>query len=145
MTDTASETGLPELAISPENVCFIAIKAREYDAKDEPSETDPASNPADDRMYSVLEDHPDDPVRQEIAAAIAGLSEDEQIDLVALAWLGRGDGDITDWEDLRKAAAEARTGRTWRYLLGLPLLSDYLEEGLTAFGLSCSDMERRHL
>jgi hypothetical protein len=128
----------PELTISPEVVCFIALKAREFDTKDEPSENDPASNATDDEMRAVLEDHEDDPVAEELRAAIFALTEDQQIDLVTLAWLGRGDGDLSDWDALRADAAEARTGPTWRYLLGLPMLGDYLEEGLAAFGLSCS-------
>ena len=36
------------------------------------------------------------------------MNEDEQIDLVALIWLGRGDGTIEDWDDLRARAVEAR-------------------------------------
>jgi hypothetical protein len=96
-------------------------------------------------MYEVLEDSPDDPVREELISAIAAMTEDEQVDLVALTWLGRGDGDISDWEQLRQQALEARTGRTSRYLIGIPLLSDYLQEGLAAFGLSCEDVELGHL
>jgi hypothetical protein len=136
---------LPELTISPDKVCYIAIKAREFDAKDEPSVSDPASNATDDGMYQVLEDYPDDPVREELISAIAAMTEDEQVDLVALTWLGRGDGDISDWEQLRQQALEARTGRTSRYLIGIPLLSDFLQEGLAAFGLSCDDVELGHL
>jgi hypothetical protein len=147
MADMPGGAELPELAIASDKVCYIAMLAKEYDVKDAPSEDDPASDGADDMMIEVLEDHPgDDAVREELATAITALGEDEQIDLVALAWLGRGDGDIGDWEDLRTEAAEARPdGKTWRYLLGMPLLADYLEEGLAAFGLSCSDLEQDRL
>ena len=44
--------------------------------------------------------------------------------------LGRGDGSIDEWKDLRREAAEERNGRTASYLLGEPLLSDFLAEGL---------------
>jgi hypothetical protein len=146
VTEPKATTERPELRISSDKVCYITIKAREYDAKEDPSVSDPGSNPSDDKMYDVLEDHPDDPVREELAAAITALTEDEQVDLVALVWLGRGDGDITEWEQLRLQALEARaTGRTWRYLLGIPLLADYLQEGLAAFDLTCEDLERVHL
>ena len=64
-------------------------------------------SPADDAIIFVLEDHRDDPVVQEIAAAIFSMSEDEQIDLVPLAWLGRGDGSIEDWDELRAEAARS--------------------------------------
>jgi hypothetical protein len=108
MPDEVSEK-TPDLSISPEKVCYIVAKAREFDAKDVITDPDDASNPADDAMISVLEDHRDDPVVQEIAAAIFAMSEDEQIDLVALAWLGRGDGSIEDWNELRAEAARAHS------------------------------------
>lgn len=127
----------PELSISPDKVCFIVVKARDFDAKDVVTDPDDSSNATDDAMLSVLEDHKDDPVVQEISAAIFGMTEDEQIDLVALAWLGRGDGTIEDWDELRAEAARAHNRRTASYLLGMPLLPDHLEEGLSQFGMSC--------
>ena len=81
---------VPSLAISPEKVCFIVIKAREFDAKDIVTIPDEASNASDDRMISVLENHTDDPVVAELKSFIGALTEDEQIDLVALTWLGGG-------------------------------------------------------
>ena len=74
-------------------------------------------------------------------SAIWALNEDEQIDLVALAWLGRGDGELENWDDLRGEASRAHNDRTADYLLGMPLLADYLEEGLSQFGESCADNE----
>lgn len=130
---------VPELSISPDKVCFIIVKAREFDAKDVVTDPDDASNPTDDAMVAVLEDHRDDPVVQEIAAAIFAMSEDEQIDLVTMAWLGRGDGTLDDWDDLRAEAARAHNKRTASYLLGMPLLADYLDEALSQFGLSCEE------
>jgi len=138
MSDDDSDD-IPDLSISPEKVCYIIAKAREFDVKDVVTDPDDASNPADDAMVSVLEDHRDDPVVQEIRAAIFGMSEDEQIDLVALAWLGRGDGTLDDWNDLRAEASRAHNKRTASYLLGMPLLADYLDEALSQFGLSCEE------
>lgn len=129
----------PELSISPDKVCFIVVKARDFDAKDVVTDPDDSSNATDDAMLSVLEDHKDDPVVQEISAAIFGMSEDEQIDLVTLAWLGRGDGTIEDWDELRAEAARSHNKRTAAYLLGMPLLPDHLEEGLSQFGMSCEE------
>jgi len=129
MPDDATEN-VPELAISPDKVCYIIAKAHEFDAKDVVTDPDEGSNATDDAMVSVLEDHADDPVVQEIRAAIFAMSEDEQIDLVTLAWLGRGDGAIDDWDELRAEASRAHNKRTASYLLGMPLLADYLEEGL---------------
>ncbi len=138
MADNAPDN-VPDLSISPDKICYIIAKAREFDAKDVVTDPDDSSNATDDAMVSVLEDHPDDPVVQEISAAIFGMSEDEQIDLVALSWLGRGDGTLADWDDLRAEAARAHNKRTAAYLLGMPLLSDYLEEALAQFGKSCEE------
>ena len=131
----------PELKSSPDKICHIVVKAREFDAQD--VETDPASssNATDDRMVSVLESHADDPTEAELVAFISGLGEDEQIELVALFWLGRGDGSLDDWAALHRQARDAHNSRTAAYLLGEPLLADHLEEGLSNFGGSCEDFE----
>ena len=129
----------PDLSISPDKVCYIIAKAREFDAKDVVTDPDNSSNSTDDAMVAVLEDHRDDPVVQEIAAAIFAMTEDEQIDLVTLAWLGRGDGSLEDWDELRAEAARAHNKRTTSYLLGMPLLADFLDEALAQFGHSCDE------
>jgi hypothetical protein len=130
---------MPELMISPEKVSFLIEKAREFDAKDVPADPDSGSNGADDGMVDMLEDIGADPVVREITGFINALTEDEQIDLVALMRLGRGDGTIEDWNELRRDAADGHNGRTASYLLGEPMLGDLLAEGLDEFGLSWSD------
>lgn len=134
-----------ELAISPEKVCFVVVKAREFEAKDIETEPDPGSNPLDDGAAAVLEDHGDDPVLEELTSFIDSLSQDEQVDLVALAWLGRGDFASDDWSAVREDAAAAHNQRTASYLLGMPLLPDYLEEGLSLLGYSCQEFEALRL
>ncbi len=135
------EPAAVELNISIEKVCYIIIKAREFDAKVDPVEPDPGSNPADDSERVVLEDYGDDPVLQELRAAINGLNDDEVIDLIALAWLGRGDYDKSEWQEARKLATERHRHRSAAYLMGIPALGDYLEEGLSILGFSCEDFE----
>jgi hypothetical protein len=144
MDAPATEEAAP-LTISPEKVCFIIVKAREFDAKDVVTEPDPGSNPADDKDAAVLEDHEDDPVLEELRSAINALSEDDQIDLVALAWLGRDDYAASDWAAVREEAARAHNERTADYLLGIPLLGDFLEEGLSMLGYSCEEFEIERL
>jgi hypothetical protein len=129
------------LTISPEKVCFIIVKAREFDAKDVVTEAGPDSDPLDDREVAILEDHRDDPVLQELTSFIDALSEDEQIDLVALAWLGRDDYSAGDWPAVREQAAAERNARTTSYLLGMPLVADFIEEGLSMLGYSCQEFE----
>jgi len=130
---------MPELAISAEKVAFLIEKTREFDVKEDNSDPDSGSNGADDNMIDVLEDNGGDPVVREITGFIRAMTRDEQIDLVALMRLGRGDGMIDEWDDLRHEAAEEHNGRTASYLLGEPLISDYLAEGLDAFGLTWAD------
>jgi hypothetical protein len=136
---------MPELAISAEKVAFLIEKAREYDVKEAASDPDSGSNPTDDDALDVLEDDGSDPVGRELASFIGALNEDEQIDLVTLVWLGRGDGGIDDWDDLRARAIEARAEyrnarrETAHYLLGEPMLGDLLADGLDAFGVDWSE------
>lgn len=130
-----------ELGINPDKVCHIIAKARQFDAKEDMSDPDSGSNASDDGMADVLEDLPvdDDATRQEIVEFIQSLDEDEQINLVALAWVGRGTYDLTEWRDALAQAREQHSKRTAEYLLGLPLLGDYLHDGLAAFGESCGE------
>jgi Protein of unknown function (DUF3775) len=141
-----SEIVIPELSISSDKICYIIAKAREFDVKDLPTVADEASNPSDDHMVEVLEDRPgEDDVLLELRSLIADMSEDEQIDLVALAWLGRGDAGVEGWQELRAEAARAHNRRTAAYLLGIPLLPTYLENALSELGLSCEDFDRENL
>ena len=131
-----------ELGINPDKVCHIIAKARQFDAKEDMSDPDSGSNASDDGMADVLEDLPVDldATRLEIVEFIRALDEDEQINLVALAWVGRGTYDLSEWRDALAEARAQHTKRTAEYLLGLPLLGDYLHEGLAAFGESCGEM-----
>jgi hypothetical protein len=136
---------MPELAISAEKVAFIIEKAREFDVKDLDSDPDSGSNAADDDEIDVLEDTASDPVARELAGFIRALNEDEQLDLVTLMWLGRGDGDVEEWNDLRARAAEARAEykaprrEAVRYLLGEPMLGDLLADGMDELGIDWSN------
>lgn len=129
----------PSLDIANDKIAFIIVKAREFDAKEEDSDPDEGSNPTDDGNADVLEDKSDDPVREELISAIRALDDDEKAQLVALAWLGRGTYDLDEWADALATARSEHKKRTAEYLLGLPLLGDYLEDGLAMFGEGISD------
>jgi hypothetical protein len=131
----------PTLSVSAEQVCFIVVKAREFDVQDAPADVDSGSNAADDKMVDVLEDHKDNPVQQELSAFINALNEDAQSDLVTMMRIGRGDGTIDDWDSLHKEAERQHNKRTAAYLLGEPLLADHLEEALSQLGMSCAEFE----
>lgn len=134
------ETELPELGVAPEKVRFVIVKARQFDVKQAEDDPDEGSDAIDDGMTDVLEDDPEnDAVEQELTAFINGLDEEEQINLVALAWLGRGTYGIDEWQEALDTARAEHNKRTAQYLLGLPLLGDYLAEGLEAFGENYDD------
>jgi hypothetical protein len=121
--------------INTEKVCFVIVKARELASEDEGVEAD-ASNPSDDQYVGVTTENACAPVRAELAAAIDALDEDEQCELVALSWIGRGEFTAEEW---LSAVAQARGGRprpTSGYLLEDPLLASHLEYGLAEFGES---------
>ena len=103
------KTIFPKLAVSTEKLCFIIEKAREFDVKDVVTDPDDASNPTDDANLAVLEDHKDDPVVKELSAVINSMSVDEQIDLVTLTWIGRGDGGIEELGRLTRRSQHAPT------------------------------------
>lgn len=131
-------TYVPDLEIALEKVCFVIVKAKEFDAKDVATDEDSGSNASDDDMRDVLEDLPGDATYDEIVGFIDGMTDDERIDLVTLMWLGRDDNAVDEWPALRAEAERAGTTSTANYLLGTPLLSDYLEAGLEKLDLSCS-------
>ena len=71
----------PDLFIATEKVCFVVVKAREFDVKVDPVEPDPGSDAIDDGEGEILQDYADDPTLAELRSAIAELNEDEIIDL----------------------------------------------------------------
>jgi hypothetical protein len=139
MTDIPSRP-----TINVDKVCHIALKAKQFDAKEAVVEEQYGANPSDEGFREVLADMSDDPVFDELREFIAALDIDERAELVALAWIGRGDYDRDGWQGAVALARREHSDDTGRYLLGLPLLGDYLEEGLAAFDLSCTDFEITH-
>ena len=123
----------PSLNLPLDKVSFIILKAREYDVKEEGADPDSGSNAIDDGQTDVLTNKQDDPVREELLGAIRSLNDEERLRLVALAWLGRGTYSKEEWREAIATAQSEHSRRTAEYLLGLPLLGDYLEEGLALF------------
>ena len=129
----------PVLNLPLDKVSFIILKAREYDVKEESTDPDSGSNPIDDGQTDVLTTKQDDPVHEELLGAIRALNEDERMRLVALAWLGRGTYSKEEWREAIATAHSEHSRRTAEYLLSLPLLGDYLEDGLAMFDEGIAD------
>jgi hypothetical protein len=130
-----------ELTVNPEAITFIIGKAREFDAKVEPDDPDSGSNPSDDRAVNILEDFADDPTLEELKSAIEGLNDDESRDLVAIMWTGRGDYDKSTWNEAQRQANTIPPRDRSRYLVGTPMLADYLEQGLDELEIAVPEVE----
>jgi hypothetical protein len=116
------------LDLNPETVQFIIERAREFQVREEPGapeEPDPA-----DWSSELLATYAEDPIFQELKATIEDLEPDQQVSVVALMWLGRGDYTADEWSSALRRAGESWNERTAEYLIGTPLLADYLAEGL---------------
>ena len=124
--------------VNPDTVCFIIHKARAFHAKEQVSFPQAPTSPSDDWAQQALADHIGDFTYQELKTTINDLEPDQQVCLVALMWLGRGDFALEEWDDALAQALDAYNGRTAEYLIATPLVADYLEEGLSAHGYSCS-------
>ena len=129
---------MPGLEISTDKIGFVIVKAREMAAKVAAWDDGATS---DHDAESILEDFSDDATQAEFKEFICDLNEDEQVSLVALAWIGRGSFAPEELEEALTTARSEHTNRTADYLLGMPLLPDYLEEGLDRLGYSVEDTE----
>jgi len=134
------------MEIALEIVCYVIHRARELVADLNPLEDEPGRTAADDPADDLPEEDvsaafPDSPEYEELKEYIQNLNDDERIELVALAWIGRGTYTADDWDEAVEIARDEHARNAARYLLGQPLLADELEEGLNELGLSCEDVD----
>jgi len=123
------------LEINPRKVARVIVRARELGTKvarwDMPGEEADAD--------SILESRSSDGTESELRSYIADMNRDEQASLVAIAWIGRDTFDAAELDEAMATARAERTSPTEDYLLGMTLLSDYLESGLEALGISLEE------
>ncbi len=118
--------------IAPDLVSAIIDHARAFDAKEAETDPDSGSNPTDDGDLDILQDTPGDLTADDLRAVIEALNVDQAAELVALMWIGRGQYEGIEWAHAVMRARERATGPTSRYLMGVPMLGDYLQDGLEA-------------
>ena len=123
------------MEINPSTVARVILLARELDASIGGLDAD--SSESD----SVLEARAGDTAETELRVLINDLNEDEQAEIVAIMWLGRDTFAAEDWDEAVQTAKDEHPGPTADYLLGAPLLADYLEDGLSALGYDVTDLE----
>jgi hypothetical protein len=134
-----------DLTIAPDTVRLIVEKARTVSAAVNENYADGAEHEVevdDDardphRHDGLAEEETEDQTEQELRQIVRELNVDEAAELIALTWIGRGDYGADEFADA-VAEAKQRNYRPARYLLGMPMLGDWLEEGLEAIGVSAA-------
>ena len=127
-----------ELSVSLEAVCRLIVRARELEAQVPSIETDDEEDPTDsDDEFSVLEDEANEAIEEEIMAALDDLADDQVAEVLALALVGRGTYDSSEWDEALEAANDPDADDPVDQLLEMPMLAAYLDAGLAAFDLSC--------
>jgi hypothetical protein len=129
---------MPELGINPQKVCDFIEAAREV-AGLEPA-ADSTSDGDDSPLMTLIEPREGaDPRRREMVSFVAGLDAEEQANLLALIMLGRGDYDISEWDDALAEATGLIDERSADFMIGDPALPGYLLEALEAFDEGCTE------
>ena len=121
---------MDELSLNPEFLRELILRLRAVMAQEDEVSPNSGSNPTDDEGAATLQDTPDNLSRAELTVAIEDLEPDQQAELVALMWIGRGDMEPEEWEEALALAADRQDGPTARYLLTHPHVADHLDEGL---------------
>jgi hypothetical protein len=127
-----------------ETYCRLILRAKEMEAQvpaldpDEDADNiDDLDDEGEDQALSVLEDELNSGVEEEMRATLDDLADDQLAELLALAWVGRGTYDVSEWEDAFAEASETDPESAIDELMDMPLLASHLEAGLAAFDYSC--------
>ncbi len=127
-----------ELTVPLETVCRLIVRARELEARVPAIEDDGEDDPTDsDDPYAVLEDEANTAVEDEVLSLLEDLADDEIADILALAMVGRGTYDASEWDEAVEEALEGGSDDSISQLLEMGMLAAYLDAGLSAFELSC--------
>lgn len=130
-----------ELTVSLETVCRLIIRARELEAQVPAIENDDEEDATDsDDPLAVIEDEANEAVEDEVRSLLEDLADDEIADILALAWIGRGTYDSSEWDEALEEASDPGAEDPVEQLLDMPMLAGYLDAGLAAFDLSCEGL-----
>ena len=120
---------MAEIELNRETIQFLIDRAREFHTRDDVS-FDEEPDIDDDDWSQQVASFVSDPYYQEIKTKIEDLEPDQQVTLVALMWIGRGDFSMDELNDALKEAEDNWNPNTADYLIGTPMLSDYLAEAI---------------
>jgi hypothetical protein len=127
-----------------ETYCRLILRARELEAQvpaqdpgEDPDNVDDFDDETGGEALSVLEDELNSGVEEEMRATLEELADDQLAEALALAWIGRGTYDSSEWDDAFAEANEVDPESAVDELLDMPLLASYFDAGLAAFDFSC--------
>jgi hypothetical protein len=132
-----------ELLTPLETLCRLILRAKELEAQVPAADPDEDPDNVDDmdddgdQALSVLEDELNEGVEEEVRSLLDDLADDQLSETLALAWIGRGTYDASEWDDAFGEANELDAEERIDELLDMPLLGGHLEGGLAAFDYSC--------
>jgi len=130
-----------ELTVSLETICRLIARARELETQVPATENDDEDEPADtDDPLAALDDDSNEAAEDEVRTLLEDLSDDEGAEVLALAMVGRGTFDASEWDEAIEAASEEDADSIIDQLLDMPMLAGYLDAGLAAFDLSCDGL-----
>lgn len=129
-----------DLTIGPDTVRLLALKARAISAAlsddyadGQEHEIEIDGDAGDRHQHDGLaEEEEENLTEEEFRELIADLNVDEAAELIAIAWIGRGDYEPAEWADAVGEARQHDGKRVATYLLGMPMLGDWLDAGLDA-------------
>lgn len=125
------------LDVNPETVCRLIELARIFHAQEDVVIPEEPEEPDPDYPVQILASHAGDSTLEEFRSIVADLEPDQQQQVVALLWVGRGDFSLEEWPEALEEAAENWNENTADYLVAHPLLSDHLADALDQHGYSC--------
>jgi hypothetical protein len=127
-----------------DTLCRIILRARENEAQvpaedpnEDPDNIDDNSGESDGGALSTLEDEINTGVEEELRAILEDLAEDQLAETLALAWVGGGTYDVSEWDEAFAEASDTDPESAVDDLMDMPLLASHLDAGLAAFDYSC--------
>lgn len=133
-----------DLTIGPETVRLFIAKANalesgvsdDYEAGHEHEVEFDEQSLGNHSHDALVEEEEENLTAEELRELIDDLNVDETAELIALVWVGRGDYGPEQWKEAVEEAGnrQSRKHKASAYLLGMPLLGEYLESGLEAIG-----------
>jgi hypothetical protein len=131
-----------------ETYCRLIIRAREMEAQvpaqdpdEDPDDVDNLNDGEDEesQALSVLADEMNS-VEEEVQALLDDLADDQLAECLALAWVGAGTFDSSEWEDACAEANDLAEDDRIEELMNMGTLAANLESGLASFDYSCDDV-----